>query len=113
MESIYTKLAKKAEDLFFVTEKEFICIVILTSFLTFLSFIGHIRTELSPTFEIDGHYMSYYGFPLEWFKMTSHLHYSWYTVTKFEIIWVGLALDLTLYILFSLVLVRVINEVAE
>lgn len=112
MEPIYAKFARKAEDLLFVTEKEFIWIVILTSFFTFFSFIGHIRTELSPTHEIDGLYVSYYGFPLEWFKMTSHLYYSWYTVTKLEIIWVGFALDLTLYILSSLVLVRVVNRVA-
>jgi len=111
MEPIYAKFARKVEDLLFVTEKEFIYIVILSSFFTFLSFIGHIRTEPSPTFEIDGLYVSYYGFPLEWFKIRSNLRFSWYTVTKFEILWAGLALDLILYFLFSLVLVRVVNKV--
>ncbi|MFB0567777.1 MAG: hypothetical protein ACETVM_04255 [Candidatus Bathyarchaeia archaeon] len=113
MELTYAKFKDRAQDFFLVTLKEFIYIVILTSLFTFLSFIGHVRTEPSSTFEIDGLYISHFGFPLEWFKIRSHLYYSWYTVTKLEILWVGLALDLTLYILLSLVLVHGVNKVAK
>lgn len=113
MERTYAKFKDRAQDFFLVTFKEFIYTVILTSFFTFLSFIGHIRTEPSPTYEIDGLYVSYYGFPLEWFKMRSNLYFSWYTITKFEILWVGLALNLTLYLLSSLVLVHGVNKVAK
>lgn len=113
MERTYSKFKDRAQDFFLVTFKEFVYIVILTSSFTFLSFIGHIRTEPSPTFEMDGLYISYYGFPLEWFKMRSHLHYSWYTVTTIEILWVRLALDLTMYLLLSLVLVHTVNKVTK
>lgn len=112
MEPIYTKVARKVEDFFYVTEKEFIYIVILTSLFTFLSFIGHIRSEPSSTFETNGRYVSYYGFPFEWFKVTGNLTFAWYTVTKFEILWPWLALNLTLYILLSFVIMRVITKVA-
>lgn len=107
MEKAYAEFVRKAQDFFLVTEKEFIYIVILTSSFTFLSFIGHIRSELT---EPAGFYVSYYGFPFEWFKMRSNLSYSWYTVTKLEILWVGFLLDLVLYILLSLVLVRVAEK---
>lgn len=111
MELKYTKFKEDIEDFFLVSLKEYIYISILTILFVFLSFIGHIRTEPSPTFETDGLYVSYYGFPLEWFKIRSSLRLAWYTVTKFEILWVGLALDLTLYILLSLGLVHGVNKV--
>ena len=115
MERTYAKFKDRAQDFFLVTLKEFIYLVILTSLFTFLSFIVHIRTQPSPTFEIDGLFVCYYGFPLEWFKMRSHLSYSSYATwfTKFEILWFGFALDLTLFVLLSLVLVRVVNKIAE
>ncbi len=113
MERTYAKFKDRAQDFFLVTLKEFIYIAILTSLFTFLSFIGHIRTEPSPTFDIDGLYVSFFGLPLEWVKLRSHLHYSSSTVTKLEILWVGFALDLTLYILLSLVLMHGVNKINE
>ena len=111
MERSYAKFRDRVQDFFLVTLKEFIYIVLLTTLFSFLSFIGHIRTEPSPTFDIDGLYISYYGFPLEWFRMRSHLMFAWHNITKFEILWVGLALDLTLYILLSFVVVHGVNKV--
>ncbi|MFX0200601.1 MAG: hypothetical protein ACFFCW_31160 [Candidatus Hodarchaeota archaeon] len=113
MERTYAKFKTRVQDFFFVNLKEFMFTVIFTSVFTFLSFIGHIRTEPSPNFEVDQLYVSYFGFPLEWFKLRSHLSYSWYTVTKLEILWVGFTLDLTLYILVSLVLVHVGNKIND
>lgn len=110
MEPVHAESKKRARE-FLLTFKEFIYIFILTSFFVFLSFVGHIRTEPSPT--SNALYVSYFGFPLEWFRMKSNLYYSWSTVTTLEILWVSFAFDVVVFIILSLVIMFGANKINE
>jgi len=83
-------LAEKTD----VTLKEFVYISILTVVFTFMSFIGHVRTEPET---IYGVFISRYGFPLEWLEVL----FSEYRVNDVNILWAALILDFILYFLLA------------
>ena len=94
------------------TEKEIVYIAILSMFFIFLSFIGHTRVEPNPEAG-RGFVNVFYGFPLEWFKITAN-EGSWFSsLTKTHILWIGLAVDAVLFIMLSLFLVRVVDKVSD
>lgn len=92
------------------TFEESVYATILTAFFMFFSFIGHTRIEPG---QIRGFEVVYFGAPLEWFKITANVG-SWFsTLTKTEILWVGLIADIALFVLLSLLLVRVAARIAD
>jgi len=94
----------------YLTSKDIVYVAILTFLLTFVSFIMHARAELGAML---GFVVVYFGFPLEWFKINANLG-SWYsTLSKFEILWAGLAVDVIIFVLLSIFLVQVADKVAE
>lgn len=98
------KLRGIINDLIFLTLKESVYVVILTCVFIFLSFVVHVRTVPG---EIVGFIEVYYGFPLEWFKMSANFG-SWYsTLSRHEILWSGLVIDAITFVLLSIILVRV------
>jgi len=104
------RFVKTVKEQVFPTFQEFIYIAILTGFFTFLSFMGHTRAEPGAT---AGFVVVYFGFPLEWFKISANLG-SWYsTMTRTEILWVGLAADVIMFVSISLVLVRLADKIAD
>lgn len=111
MKRIYAEKFKRIiSNYFFLTFKEFVLVIILTCFFILLSFSIHTRTEPGA---ITGFIVVYFGFPAEWFKMTGNQG-SWYsTLTETEILWGGLAIDIVLFVLLSVVLVRVIDKIAD
>lgn len=111
MKLISTERFKKiVGDYIFLTFKEFVLVMILTCFFIFSSFVVHTRTEPGP---IVGFIVVYFGFPVEWFRITANQG-SWYSIlTKTEILWSGLVIDIILFILLSIVLVRVIDKIVD
>lgn len=104
------RLTKAFKDYMFLTFKEFVYVVILTAFFTLISFIIHVRAEPGAR---PGFVVVYFGFPLEWYKINANLG-SWYSsLTRTEILWAGLAVDVTMFVLLSIALVRVGDKVAE
>lgn len=104
------KFRSLIRDNVFLTFKDVVYVAILTALLIFISFIIHVRSEPG-TFE--DFVVIYFGFPLEWFKISAPFH-SWYaSVASYEIIWTGLALDVIMFVLLSIFLVRVAETVAE
>ena len=79
--------------------------LMLTLFFMFLSFIVHTRAEQTSNNTIT----IYYGFPLEWVKITYKQVFGAYH-TYFEILMVGLLLNVILYFLLSFILVYVVRE---
>lgn len=109
-QSTLLKFRSIVNDYVFLTFKELVYVVILTAFLIFVSFIAHVRTDVGT---LPGFVVIYFGFPLEWFKINANLG-SWYTsLSKFEILWTGLAADVIVFVLLSIFLVRVADKVAE
>lgn len=94
------------------TFKEVVYIIMLTCFLIFFSFIAHTRVE--PNREAGPGFVNvYFGFPMEWFKITAN-EGSWYSsLTRTYILWIGLAADIFLFTIISLALVRLADKVAE
>ncbi len=93
-----------------LTFKDIVYVAILTALLIFVSFIIHVRSEPGtlPDFVVI-----YFGFPLEWFKISAPFH-SWYaSVASFEIIWTGLALDVIIFVFLSIFLVRLAEAVGD
>ena len=80
--------------------------VMLTLFFMFLSFIVHTRAEQTANNTCINFY---YGFPLEWVKITYKQGFGGYH-TYFEILTVGLLLNGVLYFLLSFILVYVVRE---
>ena len=104
------KFRKIVNDYVFLTSKDLVYVAILTAFLTFVSFIIHVRAEEGA---IEGFVVVYFGFPLEWFRINANIG-AWYsTLSKFEILWVGLVVDVIMFVLLSIFLVRVAEKVAE
>jgi len=94
----------------FLTFKDLVYVAILTAFLTFISFIIHVRTEAGT---LEGFVVIYFGFPLEWFRINANFG-SWYSgLSKFEILWASLAVDVIIFVLLSIFLVQVADKVAE
>lgn len=111
MKRIYAEKFKRVvSDYFFLTFKEFVLAIILTFFFIFLSFVFHTRTE--PGADVGSIYV-YFGFPMEWFRIVAMLE-SWYaTYTCVEILWSGLAINIILFFLLSVVVVRVTDKIAD
>lgn len=111
MKRIYAEKFKGIiSNYFFLTFKEFVLAIILTCFFIILSFIIHTRTEPGA---ITGFIVVYFGFPMEWFRITANQG-SWYsTMTHSEILWGGLAIDIVLFVLLSVVLVRITDKIAD
>jgi len=105
----FERLRKMVNEVFLITFKESVYIAILTTLFFFLSFIGHIRSTQTG---VDT-YAAYYGFPLEWFKQSASFYIAWYTYSKFEILWLGFALDAIIFILSSLIIIRVADRVHD
>lgn len=104
------KFRSVVNEYLFLTFKDLVYVAILTAFLTFVSFIVHVRTEAGA---IPGFIVIYFGFPLEWFKINANFG-SWYsTLSRFEILWTGLAVDVIVFVLLSIFLVRVVDKIAE
>lgn len=108
--STLLKFRSKVDDYVFLTFKELVYVGILTAFLTFVSFIIHVRSEPGA---LPGFVVIYFGFPFAWFKINANFG-SWYsTLSKFEILWSGLAVDVIMFVLLSIFLVRVAEKVAD
>lgn len=113
MRRTYTnKFRKIVNDYMFLTSKEFVYVAILTPFLIFVSFITHTRAEPGA---YPGFIVLYFGFPLEWFRIHANFG-SWSAAANlraFEILWAGLVVDVIVFALLSIFLVRVADKVAE
>lgn len=108
--STLLKFRKIVNDYMFLTFKDLVYVAILTAFSTFVSFIIHVRTEAGT---LPGFVVIYFGFPLEWFRINANIG-AWYsTLSKFEILWASLAVDVIVFVLLSIFLVQVADKVAE
>jgi hypothetical protein len=90
--------------------EEFIYICILTFTFAFLSFIGYVRTE--PGFEGGWNVIVYYGFPLQWLQVFSHLFTRSNTlrVGAVTITFSALIVDLVLFFLMAFAIVYGIRK---
>jgi len=86
--------------------KESVYIGILTFLITFLSFIGYIRTEPAAA---QGCFVYHYGFPLEWLEVpfSVQIPFLYYIMRGgVRIIWIALILDFTFYFLLAFIVVH-------